>query len=817
MDTLYWLDQIKPHNRHQVGEKAFNFSRVKQLGYPVVPGFVIPAEVLRQFLESLNGSEPLVSDLPHSSLHVDVDNWRQLQQVATRVRQEIITASVPPQWVSSIHQAALRWQASCLIFRPCLRVPKSTVDISKSSGLIPSQICRCQPEAIANTLKQIWSQLFGAKSLMYWQRMGVNLQAVHLAILVQPLQDAIASGTLNASNMGLEIEATWGLGIAITQGEVLPDAYQVRWETGEVLSRDLGNKMLVYRLPQLEEAGFQPVPTPMLSAWNNCLQAYLPTPALQQQFCLQEDVLQQLIQLATRLSREFGKTFSVEWIVSGSQNNQSAQVYLTQITTPPLPINHTYEIKGLAAAAGKVKATAYVIPNSEQKPDKIPQGVILVARSIAPDWLPLLQQVAGIITEKGGLTSHGAILARELGIPAVVNVSGATTLIQSREPLFLDGDKGEIYLLSNQDTDSNGETHTRENAQHKPSLPPIVTSTPQASSLPIISTQLLVNLSQPQLIEQVQRLRVDGVGLLRSELMAIALLEGQHPNSWLMQGRSSELLERWIGAIIQFVRGFAPRPVFYRSLDWRAHELSSLSNPDAEDALTRLNGDTESTFPPAERLPFWAPSQILGERGTFSYLSNPAVFDLELAALRSVQQSGYQNFHLLLPFVRTVEEFTFCRRRVEQAGLTQIPQFQMWIMAEVPSVLFLLPEYIKAGVQGISIGTNDLTQLILGVDRDLGELAAYFDERHPAVMSAIAQLIRMATTAGIPCSICGQAPALYPEIIEHLVQWGITSISVEPEAIERTWAAIARAEQRLILQAARRQLYSTGQNHPYGG
>jgi len=163
-----------------------------------------------------------------------------------------------------------------------------------------------------------------------------------------------------------------------------------------------------------------------------------------------------------------------------------------------------------------------------------------------------------------------------------------------------------------------------------------------------------------------------------------------------------------------------------------------------------------------------------------------------------------------LPFVRSVGEFTFCRQKAEQFGLTQIPQFQLWMMAEVPSVLFLLPEYVKAGVAGISIGTNDLTQLLLGADREQSDITKVLNERHPAVMAAIAQLIQMSQTAGIPCSICGQAPAIYPEIIDQLVQWGITSISVEPEAVERTYQAIARAEHRLLLQAARRQVGERG-------
>jgi pyruvate,water dikinase len=184
----------------------------------------------------------------------------------------------------------------------------------------------------------------------------------------------------------------------------------------------------------------------------------------------------------------------------------------------------------------------------------------------------------------------------------------------------------------------------------------------------------------------------------------------------------------------------------------------------------------------------------------------PAIFELELQALAIVQASGYRNINLLLPFVRTVEEFIFCRHKVAESGLMKNHQFQLWIMAEVPSILFLLPEYIQAGVMGISIGTNDLTQLLLGVDREQGKFASIFDESHPVVMKAISQLIKMSQAGGIPCSICGQAPVLYPEIIDKLIEWGITSISVELEAVEKTYKAIARAEQKLILAAARKQL-----------
>lgn len=776
-------------DRAKVGDKAFYLSRIMQRGYPVTPGFVISADILRQFLETLNNSESLVADLPDSSLHLDVANWRQLQQVAGRLRQEITTATVPPEWVSTIFKAAKEWQTNYLILRPTLALSTVMPSLGNTSGLLESIFCDCDEEAIAKALKHTWSQLFRARSLLYWQKVGISLQQINLAVLVQPVQNAIASGLLNANSGKWKIEATWGLGTAIYQGDVLPDTYYIQGDTGVVLERHLGNKMLAYRFHDAALDASQSLAGSVITAENPDILAYVLEEAQQKQYALQEEYLQQIITLGNQLMSDLGKSFTIKWTISEESPVTSVsstlatqigewlpRLSITQVSSPQSPIPNLQFIKGLGAATGRATATAYIISNSQSRPEQIPKGVILVAPTITPDWLPLLQQVVGIVTQQGGLTSHAAILARELGIPAVVSATDATVIIENGERLLVDGDRGEVYRIREDRVDKkeDGEQQLKSNRPITPSPHPVITP-----NLPMIATQLLVNLSQPGLIEQVQSLPVDGVGLLRSELMLLGTLEGQDPNMWLLGGHKEELLEQWTEQIMQFARGFAPRPVFYRSLDWRSHEFSS---------------STHSS------------SSILGDRGTFSYINNPAVFELELTALATVQKAGYSNIRLLLPFVRSVPEFSFCRQKVEQVGLTQIPQFELWIVAEVPSVLFLLPEYVKAGVAGISIGTNDLTQLLLGVDREQGQLTKVYNERHPAVMGAIAQLIQMAKTAGIPCSICGQAPALYPEIIEQLVQWGITSISVEPEAVERTYKAIARAEQSLILAAARRKL-----------
>ena len=805
-----------------MGDKAVNLSQIIEHGYPAIPGFVVSAEILHEYLKHKTASQTLVAELADSSLHLDVDNWRQLQQVALRLRQEIMSSSLSSGLHAQINEALKTWESQYTVFRPSIALANAGNNAQNISGLYECVFCLRDEKEIAASLKQVWSQLFSARSLLYWQKSGTDLRAINLAVLVQPINNVIASGSLQATSSRWEIQASWGLGVAIDWGEVQPDVYYVEPLTGKLLEQHLGNKILAYRcesaaIDESLEQGQTSVLT-LEKTEKTCLQVSLLEEAQQQQYVLSEHNLQQISELAHQLVFKLGKDYLVNWTLIQEANSQ--KLYLTKVSQPVNNISNNLSnnisVKGIGVATGQVSANAVVI-GSERIIEQLPSKTILVASQITPDWLPVLQQVSGIITEKGGLTSHAAIIARELSIPAVVSIKNATKLIKNGDRLFINGDSGEVSIL----TPNQGEEHIKEHiddvivenkeekqkqkqkhsfsessamgvsqtgarSNHSTTWVPSFPSIPDLSTnLPMTSTRLMVNLSQPSRIDKALSLPVDGVGLLRSELMVLSILNRENPYTWIRNGRHEQLLDLWTKRILEFVRNFSPKPVYYRSLDWRTHELPNLHYHGVEAA---------------------EPETALGERGTFSYTINSEVFDMELTALKNVQQAGYHNIRLMLPFVRTVEEFSFCRRKVEQAGLTDIKEFELWIMAEVPSVLFLLPEYVKAGVQGISIGTNDLTQLLLGVDRDRAVLAKSFDERHPVVMDAISRLIEMAKEAGIPCSICGQAPALYPEIIEKLVEWGITSISVEPEALQRTYQAIYRAEQGLLLQAARHQL-----------
>jgi pyruvate, water dikinase len=298
-----------------------------------------------------------------------------------------------------------------------------------------------------------------------------------------------------------------------------------------------------------------------------------------------------------------------------------------------------------------------------------------------------------------------------------------------------------------------------------------------------IATGLYVNLADAGQATEVAALPVDGVGLLRAELLLTRALDNRHPSSLIAAGESERVVADLAASIGTIAGAFHPRPVVYRAADLRSNEFRGLAG--GED------------FEPVEDNP------MIGYRGCYRYVHDPSFFRLELAALARVREE-YPGLALMIPFVRTRWELEACLALVDDSPLGRQRGLRRWVMAEVPSVAYWLPEYIGLGVDGVSIGSNDLTQLVLGVDRDSADLAELFDEADPAVLAVIDTVIGTARRMGIPSSLCGQAPSQRPQFVEHLVRAGITSVSVEPAAVPATRRALATAEHRLLLDAARR-------------
>ena len=757
MNYIYWLSQIQHLETSLVGDKLYILSQLLQHECNILPGFVLGSNLLRQFLTDLDDFQSLLQELSNSSFRLDVNDYFALQSVANRSRLIINRAKFPQKYQTEIFQAARQLNSDGLILQPFFFLPSG--ENLGGKGFWRSHSCCVHPQAIAQTVKQVWSELFTAKSLLYWNKLGLSGENVSLAILVKPLNKTYASGTIEVDANSIGIQAVWGLEASILNGDVEADEYHLDRHTGELKSRYLGHKNYGYRIKNIEQHSL-----------TECIEAYTPSDIYTETYVLDREAIATLLQLVQKILQERPQINYLVW-TAPELNVDSEDIpnfFFTQFSEQ-LYFSDSWSLKnaasssllspaieplltGIAAAPGRVVAPAVVIKDLDLQFDSIPARAVLVTKNIDPHQIHLIKQVQGIITETGGKTSHAAIVARELNIPAIVSASDATTILQNGTEIWLHGEAGTIYPATAQQS-------------FLSHLPTRQLSASQQS----IATKLMVNISQPQSIQRTLNLPVDGVGLVRSELILADVLSNQSPAQWKSPSFQEQFTSYLTGFLRQLTTAFASRPIYYRSLDWAA------------------NNTDNST---------------LGSRGTYSYHLDSTLFALELKALSLIVAEGHHNLNLILPFVRGVEEFKFCYRQLQDIGLVDRDSFQVWIMAEVPSVIWLLPEYIRAGVRGIAIGTNDLTQLILAVDRQQADFDARgLNANHPAVQKAIAQLTTMARDNGIDCCVCGQAPVEYPELIDKLIAWGVTSISVEPEAVTKTYQAIARAEKRILLKS----------------
>jgi len=476
--------------------------------------------------------------------------------------------------------------------------------------------------------------------------------------------------------------------------------------------------------------------------------------------------------LARRVEELYGEPQDIEFAIEGSKvfltqsrpittlSSQSATAQSKHDATVPL-------VHGLGASPGRASGIVRVLESPAEEAE-MRTGEVLVTHMTSPDWVPIMRRAAAIVTDSGGMTSHAAIVARELGVPCIVGSHNATGVLKTGILVTVDGGAGTVI---------GGTSESESSTSVAANEPQVVQSV-----RPTTGTRLYVNLAEPDRAAEVASLDVDGVGLLRAEFMMLEALDHTHPRAFLANHTAAEFTKRMADGLRTFASAFSPRPVVYRAMDFRSNEFRA------------LEGGAEHE--PTESNP------MIGYRGCFRYTREPDLFALELAAIAEVRKE-FENLHLMIPFVRTFHELEACMRLIDESPLGQDERLERWIMAEVPSVVYWLPQYASLGISGVSIGSNDLTQLVLGVDRDSDLFGPAYDERDPAVLDAIRAIIMECRRLGLTCSICGQAPSVHPAYAERLVEWGIDSISVNVDAIDRTRHNIAVAEQRIVLDKAR--------------
>ncbi len=750
------------------GGKGANLGELTRAGLPVPAGFVIGAPAYVAFCEARGLRTRIASELEALA----VDDTTALGEVSARVR-KMILAELLPGWLEDEIRAAYDdltdggdGEGDVAV---AVRSSATAEDTESASfaGMNETFLGVRGSDALVDAVRRCWASLFGGRTVFYRAKRGFSQAEMDIAVVVQRQIASTRSGvmfTIDPSTGRADwivIEGSFGLGEAVVSGSVSPDRYIVEKQTMAIVTREVRAKEVTIELAEgggttMRQLSAQESMRPVLS----------------------DAEVRQLADLAVRIERHYGAPQDTEWAFDADGN-----VWMLQSRPVTSPGGTAHEaapepftdgagavalVRGLGAAPGSGSGPVRVIASLADAA-RLRDGDVLVTHMTSPDWVPLMRRAVGIVTDSGGMTCHAAIVSRELGVPCVVGTAEATHKLRDGEFVTVDAAHGVVYRGSAPSPDGT--------AVHAVAAPV------RALAAPTTGTKLLVNLSEPSQVERAAKLDVDGVGLLRAELMVIEALGGAHPRLLIEQGRGSEFVARMADALVTFAAGFAPRPVTYRTIDFRTNEFRGLQGGER--------------FEPDESNP------MIGYRGALRYTREPEVFRLELEAVRRVWDEGHANFHVMLPFVRTARELEACRALVAESGLLARRGFELWVMAEVPSVLFNLERYAGLGIAGISIGSNDLTQLMLGADRDSEVVAEIFDERDPAVADYLRELIPKARALGLQTSICGQAPSVYPEYAELLVRCGIDAISINMDVVDRTRRLVAAAETRLLLDAAR--------------
>jgi pyruvate,water dikinase len=745
------------------GGKGANLGEMVRAGFPVPPGFVVTVDAYRHFYQESGIADEVAARLSR----LNADDPLQLRDASDALQALVRRSKMPDDVRRAIVQAYKTLSQRQGVGQESVAVRSSATveDTAQFSfaGMFQSFLNVRGADELIRRVKDCWASAFGARVLFYRVKQGVSGEEL-IAVIVQKMVNSEKSGVLftvdpatNDPNT-LVIEGAWGLGEVVVGGQITPDRYEVNKESLTLVRKAIGRKQ--FMLVRDEATG-------------ETIRVDLPEEKATAQVLTEEEV-RALADLGKRDEAHYGAPQDAEWAV------EKGSIYMVQtraVTTlvekakAPAPAEAgQILLHGLGASPGTATGTVRVL-SSPDEGDRLRQGEILVTTMTAPDWVPLMRRAAAIITDAGGMTSHAAIVSRELGIPCIVGTREATRVLKDGMAITVNAREGTVVAGAIPGA--------------KPAPPAATAPAPSAAPAPIVTaTRLYVNLGEPELAAEVARRPVDGVGLLRAEFMLLAALEGSHPRRLLQQGHGDEFVARMAEKLRVFARDFHPRPVVYRTMDFRSNEYRGLKGGEQ--------------FEPREDNP------MIGYRGCFRYTREPDLFALELRAIQEVRKE-FENLHLMIPFVRTGWEFRECKELIDRSGLTNDRHLELWVMAEVPSIAYWLEEYVRLGVTGVSIGSNDLTQLMLGVDRDSEALAPLYDERDKAVLGAIHAIIAECRRLGVTSSICGQAPSVYPEYAETLVRWGIDSISVNPDVIEPTRRNIAAAEQKLLLAKARGQ------------
>jgi len=809
---VVWLDEVTKNDVVLVGGKNANLGEMIRAGIPVPPGFAVTSYAFKYFLEKTGLGEKIYGLLRE----LDVNDKKALDETTAKIREMIMSQPMPREVEEEIRryyrELADKLGIDQSMLRVAVRSSATAEDMPEASfaGQQDTYLNVYSEDNVVYYVKRCWASLFTSRAVFYRVAQGIPHEKSLMSVTVQKMVNSRAAGVMftlhpvTGDENVVVIEGSWGLGESVVGGKVTPDEWVVDKKTLEIVEEKLHHKTTAIIFDYRKGRNIHMSWSEEKKKWvvdGEEVDLELAKAMDPDKPCLSREEVKRLAELANLIEKHYGRHMDIEWAVDADldfpenvfivqarpETVWSVRKEKAKVEEKPVEAKGTVKmaeakiiVRGLAASPGVGAGVAKVIFDPHGKDaQEFKKGEVLVTKMTDPDWVPLMKKASAIVTDEGGMTSHAAIVSRELGIPAIVGTGNATQVIKSGVEVTVDGSRGVVY-------EGIVEELVKPTRAAKPEVEVVGVGISPEQLLPlypVTATRIYMNLGEPDAIDKYKDLPFDGIGLMRIEFIITDWVQ-YHPLYLIDSGKPELFIDKLAEGIARVAQAIYPRPIVVRFSDFKTNEYRGLKGGEK--------------YEPDERNP------MIGWRGVSRYIHpkyEPA-FRLEVRSILKVREEmGLTNVWVMFPFVRTTWELKRAIKIMEEEGLKRSKDFKVWAMAEVPSTAILADVFAEY-VDGFSIGSNDLTQLVLGADRDSNILAemGYFDERDPAVLASIKMLIEKAHSKGATVSICGQAPSVYPEIVEFLVENGIDSISVNPDAVISTRRLVASIERKILLK-----------------
>ncbi len=763
MKFIAWLDELSNKDVNIAGGKGASLGEMWNAGLPVPPAFVVTADAYRYFIKETG----LINKIKEILKNLDINDTDKLNEASEKIRKLFEDVEMPDDLKLAIIEAYNKLSEICNEEDVTVAVRSSaTAEDLPDASFAGQQDTYLNIKGAENVVKYVqkcFSSLFTPRAIFYREQKGFDHFKVALAVVVQKLVNSEKAGVMFTVNPisenydELVIEAAWGLGEGVVSGSVSPDTYIVNKKTLEIVDKHIARKEIMFVKDEKGETKIVNVPEDM-----------------KEKQVLTDEEIKELAKIGINIENHYKKPMDVEWAYEKGKFYMVQARPITTLkkgkkekkTVSEEDIESKILLKGIGASPGIATGPVKIIMDVKEI-DKVKEGDILVTKMTTPDMVPAMKKAAAIVTDEGGLTCHAAIVSRELGTPCVVGTKKATEILKDGMIVTVDGEKGIVY---------EGEIKKVEEEKK-----PEVTTTAIVQQVPIITaTEVKVNVSMPEVAERAAATGADGVGLLRAEHMILGL--GKHPRKILEEEGEEALIEALMDGIRKVADAFYPRPVTYRTLDAPTDEFRGLEG-----------GENE----PIEHNP------MLGWRGIRRGLDEVDILKCELKAIKRLREEGYKNIEIMIPLVTHPDEVKKVKEIAREVGLELGKDIPFGIMVETPAAALIIEDFIKEGINFVSLGTNDLTQYTIAIDRNNELVSKYYKEDHPAVLKLVEYVIKTCKKHGVKTSICGQAGSR-PHIVEKLVEWGIDSVSANIDAVDTIRKVVARTEQKVILKFIRK-------------